>query len=81
MDRPHASRVPARRRGLFGAHVPGPWDLWRVGMPSPRHVQGVALEAAWLGAHLAIYPLGLVEERLRLDLDRFSLAGLTRIRR
>ena len=76
MDRPHASPVPARRHGLLGAHLPGPWHLWRAGMPSPSHLQGVALEAAWLGAHLAIYPLGLVEERLRLDLDRFSLAGL-----
>lgn len=38
--------------------------------------RGVAVEAAWVTAHLAMYPLGLVEEQLRLQQERHSLEGL-----
>lgn len=34
------------------------------------------VEAAWVTAHLAMYPLGLVEEQLRLQHERHSLEGL-----
>jgi len=38
--------------------------------------RGIAVEAAWVTAHLAMYPLGLVEEQLRLQQERHSLDGL-----
>jgi triacylglycerol lipase len=43
---------------------------------SPTTVRGAVIEAAWVTAHLAMYPLGLVEEQLRLQQERHSLEGL-----
>ena len=43
---------------------------------SPTTFRGVAVEAAWVATHLAMYPLGLVEERARLQQERNSLEGL-----
>jgi triacylglycerol lipase len=39
-------------------------------------IRGTAVEAAWLTTHLALYPLGFVEERARLNLEHTSLEGL-----
>lgn len=38
--------------------------------------RGVAVEAAWVTAHLAMYPLGLLEEQLRIQQQRNSIDGL-----
>lgn len=38
-------------------------------------VTGVAVEAAWVTAHMAIYPLGLLEDRLS-DVDRHQVSHL-----
>lgn len=43
---------------------------------TPSTARGVAVEAAWVTAHLAMYPMGLVEERLRLQQERHSLEDL-----
>ena len=43
---------------------------------SPTTARGVAVEAAWITAHVAMYPLGVVEEQLRLQQERHSLEGL-----
>lgn len=43
---------------------------------TPTAVKGVAVEAAWVTAHLAMYPMGLVEEQFRLQVERHSLEGL-----
>ncbi|GAB4063731.1 hypothetical protein GCM10028777_07840 [Angustibacter speluncae] len=42
---------------------------------SPRGVAGVAVEAAWNAAHLAVYPLGLLRDHHR-DPEGYSLDGL-----
>lgn len=42
---------------------------------SPTGVRGVAVEAVWGAAHLAVYPLGLVRERQR-EHDRYRLEGM-----
>ncbi|MBI4944072.1 MAG: alpha/beta fold hydrolase [Actinobacteria bacterium] len=42
---------------------------------TPRGLRGVALEASWGAAHLAMYPWGLLRERPR-DHDRYHLGGL-----
>lgn len=51
-----------------------------VDLLAPRRliggVRGAAIEAAWVATHLAMYPLGLVEERVRLNQERHSLEGL-----
>ena len=44
-------------------------------------VRGVAVEAAWVTAHLAMYPLGLLEEQVRLQQERNSLEGMSPTRR
>lgn len=43
---------------------------------SPSGLRGAVVEGAWLAAHVAMYPLGLVEEQARLHLERHSLEGL-----
>ncbi len=43
---------------------------------APSTARGVAVEAAWVTAHLAMYPMGLLEEQLRLQQERHSLEGL-----
>ena len=45
-------------------------------MLTPTALRGAAVEAAWVATHLAMYPLGLVGERLRLDIERHSLEGM-----
>jgi hypothetical protein len=43
-------------------------------------VRGAALETAWLSAHLALYPLGLLAERAEPS-DRYHLEGLAPVQR
>lgn len=43
---------------------------------STSTARGIAVEAAWVTAHVAMYPLGVVEEQLRLQQERHSLEGL-----
>ncbi len=48
---------------------------------SPHGVRGAALEVAWIGAHLALYPLGAVRERARVERDRLGVASLPPVQR
>jgi len=48
---------------------------------SPRGVRGVAVEVAWLSTHIAMYPLGLVEEKAREGVERHNLEGLPPVQR
>lgn len=43
---------------------------------SPRGVRGVLVEALWVGAHVATYPLGVAADRGRRGLAHYSLQGL-----
>jgi pimeloyl-ACP methyl ester carboxylesterase len=44
-------------------------------------VRGAAVEAAWIAAHLALYPLGFMQERARTGDARYTLEGLPPIQR
>lgn len=44
-------------------------------------LKGTAVEVAWLATHVAIYPLGLVEERAREEVERHNLDGLDPVKR
>ena len=48
----------------------------RRSLLSARGLRGTSVEAAWVAAHLAMYPWGFVEERARLHAERTSLEGL-----
>jgi len=48
---------------------------------SPAGLRGTAVELAWIAAHVATYPLGVAQEKVRPDLERFTLEGLDPIRR
>jgi triacylglycerol lipase len=48
---------------------------------SPSGLRGTAVELAWIAAHVATYPLGVAQERGRPDVERFTLDGLTPVRR
>lgn len=44
-------------------------------------IKGTAVEVAWLATHVAIYPLGLVEEHAREEVERHNLEGLDPVKR
>jgi triacylglycerol lipase len=44
-------------------------------------LKGTAVEAAWIAAHVVAYPFGVVQERSRPDVERFSLADLPPVHR
>lgn len=68
--------VPEDDRGTPAPSVWGSLDRARRSLLTPRGVRGVGVEAAWVATHLAMYPLGFVEERARLQLEHTSLDGL-----
>jgi triacylglycerol lipase len=47
---------------------------------TPAGVRGTVVEAVWMSAHLALYPLGLLRERPEPS-DRYALEGLGPIQR
>ncbi|HEX3824161.1 MAG TPA: alpha/beta fold hydrolase [Mycobacteriales bacterium] len=50
-------------------------------MLSRSGLAGTAVEAAWIAAHVVSYPFGVAQERVRPDVERFSLGGLPPIHR
>lgn len=48
---------------------------------SPAGVRGAAVEAAWIAAHLALYPLGFMQEKTRPQVTRYTLEGLPPVQR
>ncbi len=48
---------------------------------TPAGVRGAAIECAWLSAHIAMYPLTLLEERAREAQERHNLEGLAPVQR
>lgn len=48
---------------------------------SARGLRGTAVEFAWLTTHVAMYPLGLAEERAREEVLRHNLEGLPPVQR
>lgn len=53
----------------------------RQAVMTPAGIKGVAIEVAWLATHIAMYPMGLVEERARDEVLRHNLEGLPPIQR
>lgn len=53
----------------------------RKAVVSPAGLKGTAIEFAWVATHLAMYPLGLVEEKAREEVLRHNLEGLPPIQR
>ncbi|MCH9719875.1 MAG: alpha/beta fold hydrolase [Actinomycetia bacterium] len=48
---------------------------------SARGLRGTAVEFAWLSTHVAMYPLGLAEEKVREEVERHNLEGLPPVQR
>ena len=46
-----------------------------------RGIRGAAVEVAWLSTHVAMYPLGLAEEKAREEVERHNLEGLPPVQR
>ncbi|HYN75145.1 MAG TPA: alpha/beta fold hydrolase [Candidatus Limnocylindria bacterium] len=44
-------------------------------------MRGTALEVAWIGAHLALYPLGALRDKAHLDRDLLGVAALPPVQR
>ncbi len=53
----------------------------RQSLVSPAGMKGAAVEVAWVATHLAMYPMGLVEERARDEIVRHNLDGLDPVQR
>jgi triacylglycerol lipase len=50
-------------------------------MVSRSSLAGTAVEAAWIAAHVVSYPFGVAQERVRPDVERFSLGDLPPVHR
>lgn len=75
------SRVVRRGAGIGGTAKRRAGRSARA-ILSPHGVKGTALEFAWMGAHLAIYPLGLVRDKARLQgHDRLDVSSLPPVQR
>jgi len=48
---------------------------------SPAGLRGTAIEVAWVSAHVAMYPLSLLEERALEAQERHNLEGMSPVRR
>jgi pimeloyl-ACP methyl ester carboxylesterase len=44
-------------------------------------LRGTAIEAAWIAAHVVSYPFGVAQEKVRPDVERFSLSDLPPVHR
>ncbi len=53
----------------------------RKAVLTPAGVKGVLVEAAWLSTHVAMYPMGLLEERARDEVLLHNLEGLPPVQR
>lgn len=53
----------------------------RKAVLTPAGLKGVAIEVAWLATHIAMYPMGLMEERAREEVLRHNLEGLPPVQR
>lgn len=53
----------------------------RKALLSPAGIKGTAVEVAWLATHTVMYPMGLVEERARAEVERHNLDGLDPVKR
>lgn len=53
----------------------------RQALISPVGIKGAVVETAWLATHLAMYPMGLIEERARDEVLRHNLEGLPPVQR
>lgn len=65
--------------GLDRARISG--QRARRALVSPAGIRGAAIEVAWLSAHIAMYPLSMLEERAREAQERHNLDGLSPVRR
>jgi triacylglycerol lipase len=50
-------------------------------MTAPSVIRGTAVEVAWTATHVVTYPLGVVEEKVRHQEERTTLAGLDPVKR
>lgn len=67
VDPNHASDTTDARTALKGS---------ARHMLNPANLKGSAVEAAWIAAHVVAYPFGVAQERVRPDVERFSLSDL-----
>lgn len=84
------SPAPDRGPGTDGAGAPAAPSAtslsravvrWGRGVLTPAGIRGAAVEGAWIAAHLAMYPLGLLEDRENVVRARTSLSGLPPVQR
>ena len=82
---PHMPECPpedgenALRRGLQRARTST--ESAKKSILNPRGMRGVAVEAAFLATHVAMYPFGLVEDKYRHAEQRHTLEGLPPVQR
>lgn len=53
----------------------------RKALLNPTGLKGAVVETAWLATHIAMYPMGLMEERAREEVQRHNLEGLPPVQR
>ena len=48
---------------------------------SPRGLRGIVLEGAWVTAHLALYPMGIMRERAAAEMESLGIGHLPPVQR
>jgi triacylglycerol lipase len=81
-----ADAIDAKLRGAGPAGTDAPSSGSRLArsartLLSRSGIKGSAVEAAWIVTHAVSYPFGVAQERVRRDVDRFSLGGLPPVHR
>ena len=72
---------PVKRARAKAAQVRVSGRRARKAIFTPAGLKGVAIEVAWLATHIALYPIGVVEERARDEVLRHNLEGLPPVQR
>ncbi len=80
-DCPEAPLGPVQRARARARRARVSSTKARKALLSPVGLRGAAIELAWVAAHAAMYPMGLMEEKARDDVERHNLEGLPPVQR
>mgnify|MGYP003543409201 FL=1 len=80
-ESPELPQGPVKRARAKAARVRVSGRKARKAILNPAGLKGVFVEAAWLTTHIAMYPMGLVEEKAREEVLRHNLEGLPPVQR
>ncbi len=80
-DGPDTEQGPVTRTRMRIGRARGSVRAARKAILTPKGIKGATVEVAWVSAHAALWPLGMIEERAREEVLRNNLEGLPPVQR